>query len=163
MIIDGHNLLKAANSRIPSLGIYEEELAHLVRLIRSWQASRRIPVTIVFDGNRPGHPDLANSRGVQLRFSGTGKTADEVIQQIVRSARRPEKYQVVTSDRDIQFTARDHGAQVCSSASFWERMRSNQPNGALKEEKPDGVSSSTELQEWINLFKQNRNGDDEAI
>lgn len=163
LIIDGHNLLKAPNSRVPGIGIYEEELAHLVRLIRSWQAGERHQVTIVFDGNRPDHPELTNGRGVQLRFSGAGKTADEVIQQMVRRAPHPGKILVVTSDRAIQFTARDHGAQVCGSNEFWNQLSSpsQPPTPAPPEEKPNGVSNAAELKEWMDLFQRNGQDDDE--
>jgi predicted RNA-binding protein with PIN domain len=118
---------------------------------------------VVFDGSQQVVPgNRFRYRGIQVLFSGAGKTADDRIRQFILNSPRPESIEVVTSDREIQNTARNLGCWVTSSPDFWKRLtRSSEPEGPGREAgESDRELSDREVQEWLNLFQQ-RGADDE--
>jgi uncharacterized protein len=79
-------------------------------------------ITVVFDGihSPPFSTRADRIRGVEIRFSKEGETADAVIMRMV--ARERENILVVSSDRELVRFAENKGAVAISSPDFEARM-----------------------------------------
>jgi predicted RNA-binding protein with PIN domain len=123
IIIDGYNMIRQS----PVLSDLERiELQNGREALIDWLAVyKRIrphKITVVFDGSNA--PALSVKRdfikGIAIRFSRSGETADAVIKRMARK----EKAQamVVSSDREIIEVAKSHGAATISSPEFEEKL-----------------------------------------
>lgn len=125
IVIDGYNLIRQSPTlrTIEHRGL-EEGRDALLRHLDSYRKAKHHPVTVVFDGTDVdyGMENTLRWKGIQVRFSRLGESADAVIKQIV--ARERERIVVVSSDRDITRFASGHGATTMDSAEFEDKMMS---------------------------------------
>jgi predicted RNA-binding protein with PIN domain len=113
LLVDGDNLL--GTSGRPRTGVERRKLA--MELGRLGTRERRRVVT-VFDGDNRNMP----SPGSNVHFSGAGRTADDVILEIIRNDPDPKGWQVVTSDRPLGDRCRWLGATVIRCDRFRGRL-----------------------------------------
>jgi predicted RNA-binding protein with PIN domain len=123
IIIDGYNMIRQS----PELSQWERtDIQHGREALIDWLAAyrRRRPhkITVVFDGsNAPAaSPRRDLIKGIAIRFSRGGETADAVIKRMARQEK--EKALVVTSDREIIEEAASQGAATISSPEFEEKL-----------------------------------------
>ncbi len=134
-LVDGDNLLGNWPGRKRS-DADRRRLAHEVaRLARS----DRRRIVLVFDGRPP-----VRSLGADVHFSGTGRSADEVILERLRAEDDPRGWIVVTEDRALADQCRYLGARIEKCARFRGRLER-----ADAGEKPDGVD---DLDYWLQVF-----------
>ncbi len=123
IVVDGYNLIRssryAGNRYTENL---EEERGHLIYKLARYQAIRRIPITVVFDGWQGGYPieTRDNINGIKVIYSKLGEKADEVIKRMAEKWR--DSMIVITSDRGIADFVENRGAAVISSQEFEKRM-----------------------------------------
>lgn len=119
IIIDGYNLIRQS----PGLEALDREDIQLGRdaLLRRLVAYKKIKrhnITVVFDGG--GAPLFAdggdNYKGVRVKFSRPGQTADTLINRMAKKER--ERALVVTSDRAVADYCAGQGATVLPSPDF---------------------------------------------
>ena len=119
IIIDGYNLIRqsASLSRLDAQDILLGREA-LVDQLAAYRRIKHHPVTVVFDGqNSPGFSQQRRrQKGISIRFSPKGTSADEVIKRMASSER--EKALVVSSDRDVIEYAAACGAATISAQQF---------------------------------------------
>ena len=146
IIIDGYNLIRQS----PVLSELDRQDLQTARdaLIESLAVYKRTKphkITVVFDGvNAPVDASNRNrQRGIDIRFSRKGETADSVIKRMARRER--ERALVVSSDQEIVHFAAFQGAATISSPSFEERMAmaAAGQSGAVGEEDLTGWVPST--------------------
>jgi hypothetical protein len=123
IVIDGYNLIRQSNS----LSTFDRQDIQLGReaLIDTLAAYKRIKhhkITIVFDGTNapPFSQHKDQIKGIKIKFSRSGETADTVIKRIV--AKEREKALVVSSDLDVVNFAALNGAATISSPEFEEKI-----------------------------------------
>jgi len=150
LLIDGHNLI----GRMPGMSLADpDDEAELVRRVRLYCRRHRRRATVVFDAGIVGGTSSALSTPeVEVIFAPSGRRADEVIRQRLRKLRDPQGWLVVSSDREIQRTAREVGARVVSSEEFVTAMRTSPPS---REERSPTLSED-EIQEWLDLFRRRK-------
>ncbi|OQX62073.1 MAG: hypothetical protein B5M56_07480 [Desulfococcus sp. 4484_241] len=123
IIIDGYNLIRSspAFSRAEQQSLQDGREA-LIAELAAYKKIKAHSITVVFDGTgAPVHyPQRDLYRGIDVRFSGPGQTADSVICKMASKER--EKALVVSSDRAIMRFAQSVGAAVIDSLEFEERM-----------------------------------------
>jgi len=121
VLVDGYSVLHAwpklrrlAGRRL------EQQRDALERVLRQYADHTRHKVTVVYDGYAAKRkPDtVAPTPGLEVLFSETGKTADDVIERLVGQAERPDRIQVVTSDNMERHTVESLGAQSMSAELF---------------------------------------------
>ncbi len=123
LIIDGYNLIRqsARWSAIERRDLQSGREA-LVDAVAAYRRLKRHPVTVVFDAAEA--PCFLERRdrwkGIEIRFSPCGGSADDVIRRI--AARQREGALVVTSDREVAAAAAGCGAAVISSSEFEQRL-----------------------------------------
>ncbi len=123
LIIDGYNLIRHSPilEKIDRHDI-ERGREALIDRLTAYKKVRAYPVTVVFDGAGalPGMGAPGREKGVRVRFSRHGETADAVIKRM--AAREKEKALVVTSDQSVADFCASCGASVIGSREFEERM-----------------------------------------
>lgn len=111
VIVDGYNVAKLG---WPSLDLAGQREALLVAL-GSVAAVPANEVWVVFDGADVDLPRPSVRRGLQVRFSPPGITADDVILDLVERLPPTRRVVVVSNDRKVRDGARRSGARVVSS------------------------------------------------
>jgi hypothetical protein len=122
LIVDGYNLLGAGRGGAGSdPDRLEDEREALVEDLRRYKRAKGFRITVVFDGprDRPGQEGFQH-KGIHVRFTGGGQSADDAIVGLVRGA--PAGAVVVTSDRSVAAACERLGASVVSSQEFRERL-----------------------------------------
>ena len=102
----------------------EHQRDALIRILRQYGDARGCRVTVVFDGYAAKRkPDkTAPTPGVEVFYSDTGKTADDVIERLVGSAEHPGRITVITSDNLERQTVETLGAASQSTEVFEQEV-----------------------------------------
>ena len=159
IIIDGYNLIYAVIDDFPAGLDLPGQREHLIRVLYSSHQLKNSKLIIVFDG-RSGikNPALSSTR-IRVIISQGNKKADQIIQELVRKDPKPGQIEVVSSDREIQFTAKDHGAKVRESRDFWQKVHLKQTvksRNRKNEMEADRSLSDKEVREWLEIFKKKK-------
>ncbi|WP_354639749.1 NYN domain-containing protein [Kitasatospora camelliae] len=119
LVVDGYNVTKTG---YPSLPLEQQRLRLLGGLAMLAQRTQA-EVTCVFDGQDLDVPVImAPPRGVRVRFSRTGETADELIRRLVRAEPQGRPVVVVSTDREVAEGVRKAGARPVASVLLLNRL-----------------------------------------
>ncbi len=124
VIIDGYNLIRQSDEL---RALDRQALAFgreaLIEKLAAYRQIKRHKITIVFDGSQKYiFPDAHSSwKGVAIKFSRQGETADGLIRKMARQER--EKAIVVSSDKEVVRFAEAHGAATLESGAFAEKLQ----------------------------------------
>ncbi|GAA1591519.1 NYN domain-containing protein [Actinomadura kijaniata] len=119
LVVDGYNVTKTGYGELPLADQRRRLLAGLGGLA----AQTRAEVTVVFDGAELDAPVATMApRGVRVRFSLPGQTADEMIGELVRAEPPGRAVVVVSSDREVADAARRAGARPAPSTLLLRRL-----------------------------------------
>ena len=133
ILVDGYNVLHFW-PRLRKLAGRSLEVQRdaLIGILRQYGDATNCRVTVVFDGYAAKHKPERNelTPGVEVLFSDTGKTADEMIERFIGTAAEPGKIRVVTSDNLERGTVEALGAQSVSTELF--EMEVTEALGELK-------------------------------
>lgn len=123
LIIDGYNLIRRSGqlSRAEQEGLETGRRALIDRLA-AYKRVKGHKVTVVFDGaaNRDDFSTRMSEKGIRIRFSRQGQSADAVIENM--AAREGQKALVVTADRALADAVSSRGAVTVEPAIFEEKM-----------------------------------------
>ena len=121
ILVDGYSVLHFW-PRLRKLAGRSLELQRdvLIGVLRQYGDATGSRMTVVFDGHSAKRPpaQIAPTPGVEVLFSASGKTADDVIERLVGTAPRPGAIRVVTSDNVERDTVEMLGAQCVSTELF---------------------------------------------
>ena len=168
IIVDGYNLLKCKTLEMPAGFDLEGQRDFLIRRLLTFCAQRCCKMTVVFDNSQlpPSAKSLHST--LKIIYASPGREADDVIKKMVRNAKKPANLTVITSDRAIRFTAKDHGVSNLSSQEFARMMRTA-TDAQSQNDPPEtqrGISAKyhadigeDEVRYWKALFEKDR--DDE--
>ena len=121
ILVDGYSVLhawpKLRNAAGRSL---EQQRDALVRVLLRFADARHSRVTVVFDGYAAKRRPERNepTPGVEVLYSESGKTADDVIERLVGQAEERSRILVVTSDNMERRTVESLGAQSMNAELF---------------------------------------------
>ena len=155
IIIDGYNVLHA--SRWLASDWKGVDRAQFCRLLGSLARHSGEKITVVFDA-LPSDPSMAPEKvsNIEVIFSGHGRTADDVIIQMIKSSSGPRDLTVVRSDRDIKAAAKRRGCKVTTAGEFIKNSASQLTRARSKqhhepEQKQKGLTRS-ETDQWLSEF-----------
>ncbi len=123
IVIDGYNLIRRSPVLAP---LDRKDLQRgreaLVAKLAAYKRLKGHPITVVFDGAAGyfGFEKSYTEKGIKIRFSRPGETADAVIRQI--ASREKSKSLVVSSDRAVADFSAAQGAATISASEFEEKM-----------------------------------------
>ena len=115
LLVDGYNVTKLewGGSSL------EEQRSRLLRELAPVVARSGAEVTVVFDGADLRHrPAVSAPRGVRVRFSPAGVTADEVLRDLVRAEPEGRAVVVVSSDLEVASSAARSGARAVPAVAL---------------------------------------------
>ncbi|MDH3797471.1 MAG: NYN domain-containing protein [Desulfobacterales bacterium] len=119
IIIDGYNLIRQSTT-LSTLDQQDIMLGReaLVDMLAAYRKIKPHRITVVFDGRSSPvfSPQRNRLKGIALRFSRSGESADDVIKRMAHKER--EKALVVSSDREVADSAAANGAATISSQEF---------------------------------------------
>lgn len=160
-IIDGYNLLKSAAFNVPLNLSLENQRNHLIRMIKSHSQFEQCEVLIIFDNSGSFKTERSVETGrVQIKFTKPSMEADELIKKIIRKEKTPARLIVVSSDRAIQYAAKDHGATSLSSEDYCRLIAKKQQStrdtntSDFTREKYEPNLGEKEIQYWKRLFQK---------
>ena len=123
IIVDGYNLIRNS-AALKVLDRQDIQLGReaLVEMLAAYKKIKRHKITVVFDG--AGAPVFSQShdrvKGITVRFSRAGETADDLIKRMAAHDR--EKALIVSSDREIAAAASACLAATIGSAEFEQKL-----------------------------------------
>lgn len=169
ILIDGYNLLHAAGIFPPdgAPGTLQRAREALVDyLCRRLPADEAARTTIVFDARHapPGLPRERQRGGITLLFAPRDRSADELLGELIRQDSAPRRLTVVSSDHQVQRSAKRRGARAVDSDRWCDelvrfdsgmaehagRPPSDEPDEPAKPEQP---LSDPELAYWLEQFQ----------
>lgn len=160
LIIDGYNLIRQSN-RLSLLDLQELQLGReaLIDALVKYKKIKRHKITVVFDGTDSSLvvPFRDNIKGIRVKFSHQGESADTVIKKMIKRER--EKAMIVSSDRDIINHAVSYGSATISSPAFEDKMMMAEYmdiKGLDKDELPIRTSSTKKKGPSKRLSKRDR-------
>ena len=153
VLIDGNNLLFAAQKRDPEHPIGRTQLCELAG---NWHRRTGDRVHIVFDGPAPGRQraEQIGDRDVEVTYSG-GETADAVIIALIQADSAARRLRVVSSDREIATAAKRRLAMPVRSEEFWIEMRrtlEREPRRRLDPAEKFRGADADEVDAWMEEF-----------
>ncbi len=118
LLIDAYNVTHA-NYRLPE----RYEMSSASGLCRTLDRVRKGRVVVVADGSpKPDDRASADTGGVQLIFSGKGREADDVIEDLIEREADPRNLIVVSSDHRLQRAAQRRGATFMDAEPFLRKL-----------------------------------------
>jgi len=123
IIIDGYNLIRQSDA-LSALDRQDIMLGReaLVNQLATYKKIKPHRITVVFDARHSPLFSQQNDRhkGIAIRFSRRGESADDVIKRMAREER--QKALVVSSDREIINYADRCGAATISAPQFEKKI-----------------------------------------
>jgi predicted RNA-binding protein with PIN domain len=155
VIVDGYNLIYAhpeLGERVRTDARRAREI--LITILAEYVRARKVKVTLVFDSRLSrAAPVISLPPRLEVVFSRSGLSADELIVKMMESERQPRSMTVVSSDyKDIGRVAKSLGIQVLPAQSFWREILKEKKRGEKKGEKPTSVSEK-EVEYWLEEFE----------
>jgi uncharacterized protein len=152
LILDTFNVLHTVGVLPPDLaGI---DVQGLIGLIHS-SRYRQEKVILACDG-KPKPELVSHDPSITIRFSGAGKPADDLIDQLVRASSAPRKLVIVSSDHAVQRTGRRRRCTVLTSEEFLAQLADDanlpQPRPHRLPSKPPAEISGDQVDRWIKVF-----------
>jgi hypothetical protein len=155
-LIDGHNLIP----KIPGMSLADmDDEMHLITLLQEFCRVKGKRVEVYFDNAPPGGSNARTFGCVVARFIRQGSSADQAIQaKLTRLRGEARNWTVVSSDREIQASARAARAKILPSEAFIEQLldvHDGQPGGNA--EAAAGLTPQ-EVEDWMRLFGVDEEG-----
>ena len=150
LLIDCYNLLHAPMP--PSLAGLEEDGLCRRLAVSLWAGGG---ISVVCDGVvKPGTPAFSPVPQVQLIYSGPGRSADDVIIEMIDADSSPRRLYVVSDDREIQKAARRRRCQVLSTGSFIRTLAASRPPSgtASAAGRSRAALSPNQVDAWLQQF-----------
>ena len=146
-LIDGHNLIPKLGLRLDS----PDDEMELVGILQEFCRLQRREVEVYFDGAPVGQASIKKFGIVTAHFVRLGTTADSAIKiRLEKLGRAACNWIVVSSDREVQSSARTVQADVISSDKFAELLKKSRPHKSKSN--TENTLSSEEVEEWLKVF-----------
>ena len=136
LIVDGHSVIFAW-PELRALHSKKTALARdrLTRLLREYQDFSGINVVVVFDGRGAMVTQDTEPGGIQVFYSSSGHTADDIVERLVAKYGKMYPITVATSDHLEQQTAITFGADCISADGLRELIESTRRDFAQEMKK----------------------------
>jgi predicted RNA-binding protein with PIN domain len=157
-LIDGHNLIP----KIPGLALQSvDDENQLITLLQEFCRKTRKRAEVYFDNLPAGQPKARNYGSVIARFIRQGRTADAAIRdRLSRLGPAAKNWTVVSSDHEVQAAARAVRARVMQSETFAKKLVQTLEQVESQAPEEEGILSSEEVDEWLDLFGSQEENED---
>lgn len=121
ILIDGYSLLHAWTDLAPGSSRFSAAARDaLIRKLTVYRDATHTPITVFFDGASapPGTPKPVSTPDLEILYSQTGQTADDMIERTAFRMRPYGEVLVVTDDYAERDTVMNFGGLACSCTGF---------------------------------------------
>ncbi len=147
-LIDGHNLIPKMGLRLDS----PDDEMELAAVLQNFARLKRQQVEVYFDGAPIGQAGTRRLGTVRAHFVRLGQSADSAIRaRLNKMGKAAKNWIVVSSDREVQSSARVNQAQFISSEEFVQTLR-QALNSTSKRNTADKKISAQEVEDWLKIF-----------
>jgi len=156
-IIDGYNMIH----RIPK---FKNAMEHslegsrnlLISFVKAYQSSKKINITLVFDGDKIGYSEALNQSTKRLKiiYSNSPEKADPLIKRLILKAKHKKSLTLISADNDLIHFCKTQGASVLSPEMFFYQANKH-PKSDHMNQKYNQQISPDELDEWLKIFGEN--------
>lgn len=154
-LIDGHNL-------IPKIGLQlsnPDDEMELIQLLQNFTRLKRQPVEVYFDGAPNASSGTRKLGAIKAHFISLTSSADSALRTRLNNMGKSAKnWTVVSSDREVQSSARVNGAKFISSEEFVKLLRETL-NTVNKKNRVEKTVSQKEVDEWLKVFGEGRSNE----
>jgi predicted RNA-binding protein with PIN domain len=148
-LIDGHNLIPKMGLRLDS----PDDEMELAAILQEFARLNRREVEVYFDGAPAGQAGTRSLGTVRAHFVRLGQTADSAIRaRLQKMGKSAKNWIVVSSDHEIQNTARAVRAEIQTSEEFVRELK--RTRDAAPKPPQDKPLSNAEVEEWLRLFSE---------
>jgi uncharacterized protein len=154
-LVDGHNLIP----KIPGLSLQaENDELQLIEVLQVFAREKRKKVEVYFDRAAQGQAGTRKFGTITAHFVVASSSADQAIRtRLEKTGRQSSEYQVVSSDRAVQSSARAYHAQVQSSEEFVKDFLALVGRGEHPpSERQERRLSESEVDDWMRVFSEGR-------
>ena len=126
ILVDGYSLLHSWPELAPGRARHSAAAREaLIKRLGSYQDAAGTPVTVIFDGAGPrsGRPNAASSTAVEVLYSRTGQTADQMIERAVHRFGPYGEVLVVTDDHAERDMVISLGGSAASCWNFIQMVQ----------------------------------------
>ena len=157
-IIDGFNLAFKIQNISQSIknGNIGKAITQLVHFVNSKVNISTSKVIIVFDGQDDNQPKKAKLNGVDILFSKKPQSADDIVRDFVRKTDNINNWTIVTSDNEIIYTAKDHGAETMKSSDFINMKKKATSKERFETEKNKRNPENIDVDYWREIFNSGK-------
>ncbi|OQX83582.1 hypothetical protein B6D60_10310 [candidate division KSB1 bacterium 4484_87] len=158
-LIDGYNVIHKIPELKNALEINLEKARNLlIHRILNYLTTKKIEITLVFDGDDVGYVGNPYERRKKLHiyYSHAPEKADPVIKRILREKATSTQLILVTEDREIINFGKNMGVKNILPSQFYSLLRKEAQQNQL-DQKFDKPMSEEELTEWLKLFGEEKN------
>jgi predicted RNA-binding protein with PIN domain len=126
ILVDGYSLLHNWPELAPGRPRHSETARNeLIHWLTQYQDTAGTPVTVFFDGATPppGKPEPTSGHDLEVIYSSTGQTADELIERTAYRLKHYGEVLVVTDDCAERGTVLSLGGMASSCANFIQTVK----------------------------------------
>jgi predicted RNA-binding protein with PIN domain len=150
-LIDGHNLIPKLGLRLDS----PDDEMQLIGILQEFCRLQRRDAEVYFDGAPAGEAQTQKFGIITAHFVRLGRTADAAIKnRLEKLGRAARNWMVVSSDHEVQASARVVHADAISSEKFAELI--DKSSKLESKSITDKNLSSEEVDEWLKLFDRKK-------
>jgi predicted RNA-binding protein with PIN domain len=134
LIVDGYNVIKSTgfldDFKFTELKNQREKF---LSLLSNYKRKGNHKITVVFDGSKSSQEFVhrENINGIEVIYSKSGQTADELIKDIVEKSSNPKEILVVSSDKGILYYVKMLGASTTLAEELYSKIRHTSQNCTL--------------------------------
>jgi predicted RNA-binding protein with PIN domain len=157
-IIDGYNLAFKIENIYKTInqGQTQKAISQLVHFVRSVLNKKNSKIIIVFDGQTTNPFDKQEYPGVEVIFSKKPQTADDIIRNFIRNTANKNKWTVISSDTEIIYTAKDHGAKSITADNFLKMKSTTPKKDTLKSIELKRNPDNIDMDYWRKIFNSGK-------
>lgn len=162
--IDGFNLFykwdrtKHLFGRNCDIKHAQEESLRLLAINLGKKRSRSI---VFMDGGL--ERECLTLHGLRIRYPGSGKKADSLLEEFARAKTSNKRILAVTSDRYLAATLRRNRIQIIDSEKFIKEFLVGQNSTYTYNEIKPEITSTEEMEEWLQIFSDDSEFPDEPF
>jgi predicted RNA-binding protein with PIN domain len=156
-IIDGYNLIH----KIPKFkNAIEQSLEYsrnlLISFLKMHQSSKRVNITLVFDGDNVGYTEVPtqSTKRLKIIYSNSPEKADPLIKRLILKVKNKKSLTLISADNDLINFCKTHGASVLSPEKFFYQANEHPKQDPI-DQKYNHQLSPNELDEWLKIFGEN--------
>ena len=118
----------------------EETRNELIKALVQDLGAAKLKASLIFDSGKTHQADFPHrhvKRGIEIIFSPHGTSADHFIIEMIERAKNPKDITLVTDDRELKNSAKDHLAHTMNCEDFLHILRKKNAPSYSKEQHRD--------------------------